>query len=356
MDTLDRYLVWETFLYLILVLVGLAALYLGIDFLTNFWRSPFPLSQLTMIYLYRLPSIIQLFVPVACLMSVLLVLTNMSRQNEVLALYASGVGTLRIVSTFIAFVATISTLGFLVFDPTVAVFNRKRILVQSGLDPSSTEHLSSFNRSNFWYRSGRLVYNVGRFEPASNSLQDVKVYLFTPSFYLLERIHAKEARFENDDWVLRNGLVVTYPPDTQYPLSMPFKVKRNVIPEKPKDFKAFEVRDDTMRLRDLRQFIGRNRDYGLDTTTQQVAYHERVALVFTPLVLVLLGFPFALKPLKTHSATRSVALCFGIVFLYLLSSRLTLSIGKGGHIAPVFAAWAPNLFFLGVASFRLMRN
>jgi lipopolysaccharide export system permease protein len=342
--------------YLILVLLGFAMLYLGIDFLTNFWRSHLPVSTIMRTYYYRIPSALQQFVPMACLMASLLVLTSMSRQNEVLALNSSGVGTLRIVSTFIALVATFSTIIFLVLDPTTAVFNRKRILVSQGLNPSSTENLISFNRSNFWYRSGRLMYNVGRFDAETNTLQDVKVYLFTQGFYLVERIEAKEAKFENNDWVLRDGVVVTYPPDTQYPETIPFKTKRNVIPEKPKDFKTFEVREDTMRLRDLRQYIDRSRGYGLDTTAQQVNYHERVALVFTPLVLVLLGFPFALKPLKNHSTARSVAFCFGIVFLYLLTSRLTLSIGKSGHITPVVAAWAPNLLFFAIASFRLMRN
>jgi lipopolysaccharide export system permease protein len=355
-DTLDRYLIRETTVFLFWILLGLALLFLGIDFLTNFWRSPHPISTTTLQYLYRIPSAIQLFIPVACLMATLLVLTGMSKQNEVLALYASGVSTLRIVSTFVALIATVSTIGFLILDPIMPVYARKQILLAQGLDPASSENLSSFNRTNFWYRSGRLVYNFGQFIPQANQLRDIKVYLFSPSFYLLERIHAEEAHFENEDWVLKNGTIITYPPDTEYPVSIPFKTKHHVIPEKPKDFKTLEIRDDTMRLRDLRQYILKNRQYGLDTTHQQVSYHERVALVFTPLILILLGFPFALQPLKTHSTARSVAYCFGIVFLYLLMSRLSISVGKSGHISPLFAAWAPNFLFLGVSSFRLMRS
>jgi lipopolysaccharide export system permease protein len=356
MDTLDRYLIRELGVYLILLIFGLGLLFVGIDFLSNFWRSPLPFGTVVLTYVYRIPHAIEQFIPVACLMATLLVLSGMSRQNEILALNASGVGTLRILSTFIALVASVSTASFLVFDPIVPVFNRKIILISQGLDPSSSENLSSFNRTNFWYRSGRMVYNFGQFIPQTNTLQDVKIYMFTPQFYLLEKIHAKEAHFENGDWVLQKGMVVTYPPETNFPLSMTFETKRKVIPEKPKDFKTLEAREDTMRLRDLRQYINRNREYGLDTTNQQVNYHERVALVFTPLVLVLLGFPFVMKPLKTYTTARSVAFCFGIVFLYLLMSRLTISVGKNGHIMPWIAAWAPNLLFIAVAGFRLMRS
>ncbi len=356
MDTLDRYVVRETLVYLVLILLGLAVLFLGIDFLSNFWRSNQPLSSVALTYYYRLPSAIQLFVPVACLMATILVLTGMSRQNEVLALYASGVSTLRLLSTFVALIATVSAVSFLALDSIVPVFARKQILVARGLDPSSSENLASFNRSNFWYRSGRLAYNVGQFVPQTETLQDLKVYLFSNSFYLLERIQAKEATYEDGDWVLRDGTIVTYPPDSRYPLTIPFKTKRKVIPEKPADFKTLEVRDDTMKLRDLRQYISRNRQYGMDTTSQQVSYHERIALVFTPLILIFLSFPFAIKPLKTHSTAKSVTFCFAVVFLYLLASKLSISVGKGGHLSPWFAAWAPNLAFLGLSSFRLMRG
>ena len=74
------------------------------------------------LYLYKMPAALQQFVPVACLMATLLVLTNMSRQNEVLALYSSGIGTIRLLSTFVAAVATISTVSFLSFDNLVPAF------------------------------------------------------------------------------------------------------------------------------------------------------------------------------------------------------------------------------------------
>ncbi|MBY0369717.1 LptF/LptG family permease [bacterium] len=355
MDTLDRYLVKETLVYLVLILLGLATLFLGIDFLTNFWRSHEPLSVMLRLYLYRMPQAIQLFVPLSCLMATLLVLTSMSRQNETLALYTSGNSTLRILSTFVALIACVSTVCFIVLDSAVPLFNRKHVLLSQGKDPSSSENLVEFTRQNFWYRNGSMIYNVGSFIPEKNLLKDVKVYVFTSNYYLLERIVAAEAEFDGKDWDLRDGTVVTYPPDSQYPIAMGFKHKRHVIREKPKDFKVNKTSDEAMRLRDLREYIERNKDYGLDVTQQRVNYHERVALVFTPLILILLAFPFALNPLKTHSAARSVGYCFLLIFIYLLLSRLSVSVGKSAHIPPVVAGWAPNFIFLTVAGLRLLR-
>ena len=99
-----------------------------------------------------------------------------------------------------------------------------------------------------------------------------------------------------------------------------------------------------MRLKDLRVYIRRNKAYGLDTTAQQVNYQERISLVFTPLVFVLLGIPFALQPLKSQSMPKSIAFCFLIVFIYLLMFRMSLSIGKSGIFPPIVAGWAPISF------------
>jgi lipopolysaccharide export system permease protein len=355
MDTLDRFLVREFLGFFFIIAIGVALLFLGIDFMSNMWRLGMPVARVAELYMYKVPATVQQFIPLACLMATLLVLTSMSRQNEVLALYMSGVSTLRIVSTFIAVVATISTISFLTFDSLVPSFNKKQLAIQKGLDPS--QDLTMLNpKAGIWYRSRQLIYNVGRFVPQNNTLEDISIYRLNPMFRVLETIHAKRATFEDGDWTLHDGHVVTYPRESGFPMPTTFDVRRNVIPEKPADFKTLEIHEETMRLKDLRRFIVRNSDFGLDTTSEQVHYHERVALVFAPLLFVLVGIPFALKPLKTYSMAKSVGFCFLLVFLYLLMFRMALSIGKGGHIPPIVAGWAANGVFLLVASILIFRR
>ena len=111
-----------------------------------------------------------------------------------------------------------------------------------------------------------------------------------------------------------------------------------------------------MRLKDLRLYISKNHSYGMDMTIQKVSYHERLAMVFTPLVFVLIGIPFALHPLRTRSMPKSIAFCFLVVFLYLLTMRMTSSIGRGGHIPAWIAGWLPNFIFLGSWLFWILRS
>lgn len=348
MDTLDRYLIKEFLSYFATVLLCLAALFLAIDFLSKFWHINMPIIKILSLYMYKFPAALNQFVPVACLMATLFVLAAMSKQNEILALYSSGISNVRVVSTFIALVAAISTITFLVFDPLVPTFQKKQLLVEKGMDPSS-DTLVNFSTSGFWYRSGSILYNVGHFSPATNTIENLNVFVLGASHKLIERIHAHKAVYDGNEWVLQNGFSVKYPEATNFPISETFETKTGLIPEKPSDYKTLKIEETTMRLKELRRYVDRNKGYGLDTTAQQVHYHERVSLIFAPLIFVLLALAFSLHPLKTHSMAKSVSFCFLIVFLYLLTQRMSLSIGKGGHIPPLLAGWTPNAIFLSIA-------
>lgn len=354
MDTLDRYLVKELLTYFLLILAGLAVLFLAVDFLAKASSLSLPLNKILVLYLLKIPEALKQFVPVACLMATLLVVAAMSKQNEVIALYASGISSLRVASTFIGAVAAISAVSFSLFDPLVPILEKKRQLFERGATPQATNFLE-FNKERFWYRSGKVVYNVGQFDPSKNELKNINLFVLSSGGGLSHKIQAKKAIYQNNSWLLKDGFVVSYS-NGPFPQVETFIEKTDLIPEKPSDYKTLEVHPETMQLAELRKFIRRNQSYGLDTTRQQVSYHERLAMVFTPIIFVLLGISFTLKPLKTHSVAKGVGFCFLVVFIYLVIFRLTVSIGKEGHIPAFVAGWTPNLIFLGLASMMIWKR
>lgn len=355
MDTLDRLVLREFLLFFLAILFGSALVYLGVEFFGQIWNLKMPLGQLLMFYICKLPNALQMFVPVACLMATLLVLTNMSRQNEVLALYSSGISSLRLVSTFVAAVATVSTVAFLIFDPLVPALRKKVHLMEKGTDPTQETWVSNA-RSSYWYRGKNLIYKFGRFIPETNTIEDLDLYMLDSAFRAHERIHAKTAHFVGNDWVLRDGFRLSYLGESEFPIGKEFKELHGLVPERPSDFKTIKIQEEMMRLRDLRRYIARNSGYGLDTTVQSVHYHERIATVFTPLVFVLIGIPFGLQPLRRPSQAKSIALCFLMIFIYLLCTRISISIGTGGHIPALIAGWAPNMLFLMVWGIWFVRK
>jgi len=357
MDTLDKYLIRELLVYFLMVLLGISALGVGIDFLSKFWSTGTPFLQAIEIYLYKLPKFVQQFVPVAALMATLLVVSSMARQNEVLALYASGISNIRIISTFVSVVATLSTVAFLFFDPLLPLFESKRAQLEvPDAAQKMADETAQENRFGFWYRSQNLIYRVGAFYAATKTLQDIELYLLSPDFQVQKKILAQKAIFQDSDWLIQDGLEITYPTPHSFPEGREFAELRNIIPEKPADYANVKVEETTMRLRDLRKYIERSQKYGVDTTLQKVSYHERVSHVFSPLIFVLLGLAFSLNALKHQSAAKGVAFSFLLVFAYLIMSKMTLSLGRGGRIPPLVAAWLPNVLFLFTAGFKLTKT
>lgn len=356
-DTLDRYLLREFLSYYVLVHLGLVALFLGIDFFSNFWNMGQSLDRAAIIYLCKAPQAAQLFFPVALLLGVLLVTTNMARQNEILALFTNGFSVFRVASFFLSVGAVLSAFVFLACDSTLPFLNKRRVMLERNIDPSSAEAEALFRGgTSGWYRGSRAIYSFGHYDEMGQKLLDVDLFVVTPSMYLPERMHAKEASFENNQWVLHDGFRVLYPRVDKFPVTEAFHSHPAPIDEQPKDFRELRRGEDTMRLQELRYSIERSRTAGLDSTSAQVVYHERIAAAFTPLVLLLLGLQFTLKPLRTASTPKSVALCFASAFVFFLLLRVSLSVARNGIIVPWLAAWIPNVLFLGASAFSLTRR
>ena len=353
MDILDRYLVKEFVLYFFAIHLGLGVLGLGIDFLSHMWEVKLGLGSLFLLYGYKFPFYLQQFFPLATLLATLVLLTTMSRSNEILALFSGGVGSFRIVSTLVATVATISTFYFLVFDSWVPAFNSRRVFLEQGIN--SDQISMSRPEGGFWYRSNNLIYNIGRYLPEKNRMEDVSIYFLEKNFRLSQKLHATHAQFNGEDWVLGKGFAVKYP-GHGFPELEQFESLDSVIPEKPTDFKAIRVQEESMRLKELRRYLSAHETSGLDTTATKVHYHERLAYVFSPLIFLLVAIPLGIQPMRSRSLMRNVALAFATALIYLVIARLAISVGRGGFMPAYVAAWFPNVIFLGLSLGMLTRR
>lgn len=358
MDTLDRYLIREFVLYFVLVLFGLASLYIGIRFFEEFWRLELSGSAMFLYYVYQIPIALNQFVPVAVLMATLLILTTLSRQNELLAIYSGGMGIIRISSTFIGTVAIISTVSFLVFDSLVPAAQKRMYMLKQGIHTSSEESFT-FYPSRYWYKTGNKIFNIDRFIEETTALEGITLYTMDDSMRIVERVSAKRALFDGQQWILEDGFVIDYPKGKfggHYPVAKPFDYTGGLITQRPDQFREFTDERRFLRLRDLRLRIERHELYGLDTTSPAINYHERLALVFSPLIFVMIGIPLAATPMSQRSVTRGASYAFGIILMYLLAFKTCLAAGQAGLIPPVVAGWLTNGIFVAYALIVIIRR
>jgi lipopolysaccharide export LptBFGC system permease protein LptF len=107
-----------------------------------------------------------------------------------------------------------------------------------------------------------------------------------------------------------------------------------------------------MNLVELSRQIAALEDSGYDTTRLQVAFHSKLAQSAAPLVMVLLGLPFAFQ-VGRRGSLYGLGVALLLVLFYWATNAVFNALGVETVLPPIAAAWVPNLLY-GFAGSYLM--
>lgn len=186
-----------------IIFIALLGFYCGIDLLLNFKKLP-DSANLDLLYVLFLAfSAITYILPLSLIFALVLSLTTMIRNNELISLYALGLSKKIVVlypflwALFFCFVYI--ALNFTSF--AYANDYRKNILKNGSANKQSGEVFLKFNDS-FAY--------VGKLQSGSDSVSEIKIFNIK-DFNLNSYIVAKEAFFSHNAWNLKEGNLTTLP-------------------------------------------------------------------------------------------------------------------------------------------------
>ncbi len=105
-----------------------------------------------------------------------------------------------------------------------------------------------------------------------------------------------------------------------------------------------------MTLRELSKKIESLRKLSIDPSPLIAEYQRRLAWSLSPLIFILLGFPFAAI---THRRAKSANLLYALLFAapYYILSLACQGMASQNVFNPVLLMWAPNVVALAVAIF-----
>ena len=110
-----------------------------------------------------------------------------------------------------------------------------------------------------------------------------------------------------------------------------------------------------MSFLDLRQHILRMRNRGYDTTQLRVALYEKLAFPTSPLVMLLIGLPFAFRAGRRGSL-YGLGIALALVIVYWSSFAVASALGQIGILPPVLAAFSPNALFALAGSYFFLSS
>ncbi len=352
---IDRYIAKMFFAFFLGGLVVFLTLFVAVDFMSTMVR--YQASPVSLIHYYVLyaPALVYQLIPVACLMATILTLSNLNRNNELVALFSAGMSLARVSSPILVLVIMISGLSFWMGDKVIPVVNQKRNYVMY-VDIQKKPGLYSTVKTNrIWYRSGEILFNIKVLQPEKKHAQGITLYYFDSSWHLGQIIQANDVDMAGTQWKLHNGSVTLFAAETASPIVQKFEDKNIVMSEDVGDLEGSSRSSEVLSLKELGRFIQKNKEAGLDTQRYEVDYQSKFSFAFAAFVMSFIGIPFSIGKGRTGSRTFSIGMCMVLTFVYYAGYTSGLTLGQQGALNPVLAAWVPNIVMLVFSFIFLLR-
>jgi len=336
-------------------ILAFVVIYVTVDVfeeIDNFIDHEAKIMDVVAYYFYSIPFIFTYIIPVSLLLGTVFSMGVLSRRNELTALIASGVSLVRIAAPIMVVALLVSAGSTYFNDEVVSNANRKHNEIMQYKIEKKTPPPPGV-KENFHYLGAEgFVYHARTYNHAAMALYDVVIQQFD-RHTLKRRIDARKADWQEDRWVLIDGVERDFANDTE--TIRPFEeLEMPEITESPAEFGKREVDHDNMTYAELRDFIERLRRSGGDVRRHLVDLYFKFSFPLAGSIFVLIGIAFSSGKRKPSVAT-GFGVTLMIAFMYYGVLRVGQTLGHNGVIPPLLAAQLGNIIFLGIGLYSLVR-
>ena len=201
MKILNRYFWQETCITILMIMLGLLAMFSFFDLiqeLDSLGRGSYGISKMLAFVLLSIPGHIYDVVPVAVLVGMMYSLGTLARNSELIIMRVSGLSLLNIAITLlkVGLLFTIITffVGELITPISEKMAHRLRVKATDSV-------LVQDFRSGLWVKDGNSFVNVETVLPDA-SLMNIHIYEFDDNFKLRSISNAKQGDFDDERWGL----------------------------------------------------------------------------------------------------------------------------------------------------------
>lgn len=308
--------------------------------------------QLLLFLWYSTPQYVYYLMPLSALISTLVTIGLLTKSSELIVMRACGISLYRVALPLLTLGLVWSGALFGLEESILANANRQAEQLRHVMRGGSPRAFDVMNRQWVAGKNGQL-YHYAYFDPRLNLLNELSIYEFDDEGWrLTKRTQAAQAVYRNRQWEADRGWVRTF--DAKTDASQFTNFASMTLPLEGVEYFATEQPDaERMSFSDLQRYIGSLKTSGFDVVPYTVALHRKVSFPFVAVVMTLIGVPFAVTTGR-RGALYGIGIGIFLAISYWGLFILFTAIGSAGMLAPVLAAWAPNVLFLTVATYLLL--
>ncbi len=362
---LDQFIAFSYLRVLLFTLLSAYVIYALVELqplVDDALRTGQPMSLVLSYLQYLIPVAFHVVLPLSCLIGAVVAFTILARSGELVAIKASGTGMRRATIPVIVLTFGLCALLFVVQDRIAPAASRHAQTLKDQLTgkPARTYGVPAVGRWSFG-PDGRQLYHYRLYDAKREEFRRLNVFtLDRAENRILDHRFGERARWNGTTWELDDGWYRTFP-FQEAPTLERFDGTREVAMDPPSYFvvrKELSLTSsqgdvaDQMSVGELRRQIKSLDQSGYDITRLKVAYYGKFSNAVSPLVMVLLGLPFAFK-VGRRGSLYGIGVALLLVLVYWATFAIFNALGLETLLRPYVAAWAPNVLF-GLLGIYLM--
>lgn len=348
MTKLDRYILKQFVLTTIFSLIVITIIFVAINLMDNlddFLDLNASIGMITMYYLYFIPEIIKLMIPVAMLLSALFTTGRLSTYNELTALKSSGVSLYRYMAPIFVFSILVSISSIYFNGWIVPSANKKKFEIGRIYFQKDIEYIS---KTNIFIQDTRTrILSIGMFDDSRNVAMQISIQDFDQSD--LTNVHTRYDANEmhwmprTETWMLYKGTERSFSDSSEIIFQFD-SLSIGALNFTPEDIRKKQEKPEEMNYTDLRQFIKNQQRAGHDASRWLVDFYGKIAFPFASVIVVLFGIPFSSVKRRSGLGVE-FGIAIGISFLYMIFQQVSQAFGYNGDMNPLLTAWLANIVF-----------
>lgn len=351
----------KVFIGCILIFLMLYVIIDAFSHLDEILKQKTSVELLAIYYLNFLPLIFVQVAPFACLLGCLYTLGTLNRNNEIIAMRASGLSILQITKTLIIFAALISIFVFVVNDRLVPLSEISKQDIKNQMEQEKKKAKGApqvINNLSIYGLKNRLFF-INRFIPSENKMEGITILEQDELANVRKKIVASEGMYKDGLWHFYECITYFFDVDgrlSEQPLYLAEQIMD--IAETPQDFLKQMQRPEFMSAAQLNNYIlklSMSKAKGV-IRNLEVDLYQRYFMPLSSVVILIAGIPFALLMRRRATGLSSLGIAIMVGFLYYVVNAVSIAFGKAGILPPILSASLSHILFLSLGFYFICQR
>lgn len=361
LTTLDRYMLGElagpfSFGLSAFTLIFAATQIIAIGRIVS--ETHAPLWAAIEVFIWQLPGIFVLAIPMALLLGTLLAIQRLSGESEITAMKAGGITFLRITAPLLIAGFVMSFVTLFLQERVVPFAREEANIIQNTIINRTSAFASSLNVSAPLPGGGSQMTFARACAQNCEALLGVTLVQYDRAGNPTRIVFADRAVFAEQAWTLDNARIYQFAANGDGVTTSTTPAMQVVLGENPTEIvkRAVNNNPDDMNRAQIAEIIRTGQLSASELKKYTMVYQQKLAMPFACFVFTLLAVPYGVRSVRGGGSTSlGFGLAVLIVFIYYIVQTVFSYVGEAFLPLAFLAAWMPNIIFTAIGGARLYR-